>query len=56
MSANEELETLCESRVVSVSLGKRRHLYRIVSYECRLNQVLLAVLAEDSVDEFAYAH
>ena len=37
-------------------LGKRRHLYRIVDYEGRLNEVLLAVLAEDSVNQLANAH
>ncbi len=39
-----------------MTLGKWRHLNRIVRYKCRLDVCTLALLTEDFVDEFALAH
>ena len=39
-----------------MALAQGRHLDRIVADERRLDELLLAVLAEDGVDELAFAH
>ena len=56
LAAHEELEALRKLGIRAVTLAQRRHLARIVHHECGLHELLLAVLAEDGVDQLALAH
>ena len=56
LAVDHQLEALGELRIVAVSLCKRRHLYGIVDYERRLDVGPLALLAENFVDQFSFAH
>ena len=56
LAGDEELEPLGERVVVAAALGERGHLHGIVDDEGGLDEVLLAVFAEDGVNELAHAH
>ncbi len=56
LAVHEELETLGQIGVVAVTLAQRRHLARIVAHEGGLYKLVFAVLSEDGVYEFAFAH
>ena len=53
---DEQLEPLRVPGLVTVRLGKWRHLHRVVRDEGGLHQVVLALLSKDFVDQFALAH
>ena len=56
LAADEELETLGELGIVAVALAEGRHLDGVVGNEGGLDELVLALLAEDGVDELALAH
>ena len=56
LAVDEKLETLRQFGVRAVTLAQGRHFDRVVRDERRLDKLLLAVLAEDGVDQLALAH
>ena len=51
-----ELETLGQTGFASVHLSQRRHLYGVIGDERRLDESALAGLAENLVNQLAFAH
>ena len=56
LAVDEEFEALGQIGVFAVTLAEGRHFDGVVGHERRLDELLLAVLAEDGVDELAFAH
>ena len=56
LAVYHQLETLGELRILAMTLRQRRHLYRIIGDESRLNVRTLAFFTEDLINQFTFAH
>ena len=56
LAVHHQFKTLRQPGLAPVHLRQRTHLYRIIRYERRLDELPLAGLAEDLVNQLALAH
>ena len=56
LAIDKEFETFGQILIVTMAFAQRRHLDRVVAHKGRLDQISFAILAEDGIDQLAFAH